>query len=57
MTAFGFLSFAIGMLIAAIFHQRYSDLSVMDYVAVILIAVGILAMVSGLTIWLYRVMP
>lgn len=57
MTAFGFLSFFIGVLVAAAFHERYSEWHIMDTVAAILISVGILSMVAGITIWLFKVMP
>lgn len=57
MTAFGFALFVIGVLIAMAFHDHYSEWKIMDTVAAILLSVGIISMVAGITIWLYRVMP
>lgn len=57
MTAFGFVLFILGILVAAMFHERYSKWSVADTVASILLVVGMISMVAGVTIWLFRVMP
>jgi uncharacterized membrane protein YoaK (UPF0700 family) len=58
MTAFGFVLFILGILTAAAYHDRFSrEWSIGDTVASILLVVGIISMVAGITIWLYRVMP
>ena len=57
MVAVGFVLVIIGVFVNRLFCDRYSEVKPMDWVVFFTLWPGLLLVISGIAVWLFRVMP